>query len=107
MRSRSRRRPPPRPDVDIDRVAKKLSCVPDLLPPHVHSPKLMWRKGCNYPPVLDLDRWATTRAADCGPPSAQAAQEPLLVHVAWSGAWPKPQYEEDVEVRPPPPCMPL
>ena len=62
-------------------------------------PKLMWRKGCNYNPILDFESWA--RSLECGGgggnggvsnqysvhADSDAAAGPLLVHTAWEGPW--------------------
>ena len=54
--------------------------------------------GCNYPPVLDLERWAKETSCGSQPDGgSDDVQQQLFVHVAWSGTWPKPNYEPDVE----------
>jgi hypothetical protein len=57
-------------------------------------PKLMWRKGCNYPPILDFAAWA--EGTGCG--KGTAVQNPLIMHVAWSGPW-----SVTYQMPPPPP----
>eukprot|EP00041_Stephanoeca_diplocostata_P013176 m.228932 g.228932 ORF g.228932 m.228932 type:complete len:308 (-) comp19250_c1_seq55:5093-6016(-) len=53
--------------------------------------EIMFRKGCNYAPVLDFESWALGTGCTKVP-----VVGPVIVHVAWMGPW-QSAFQRDIE----------